>query len=58
MLCVHVAGTLITYWQMLIKVLVCPHINGSIPNLRQVLHDIDPKKKFCVGRSTLTARLC
>jgi hypothetical protein len=53
MCCMHVTGTLITYWQRLEKLLGCLHINRPVANLAQVLHNVGAKQEFCVGRSTV-----
>jgi len=53
MRCLHVTGTLITYWQRLEKLLGRSHINRPIANLAQVIHNIGSKQKFCVGGSTV-----
>ena len=46
MRCLHVAGTLITYWQRLEKLLGSLAYNRPIANLRQLFHNVGAKEKF------------
>ena len=49
-LCLHMARTLVTYWQSLANLPIFPHVKRPLANLRKIINNVRTKKELRIGR--------